>query len=169
MLLLDMVVQKCTELGADRIIGFFAERGVARDRGDSSSRRMRSRWTKAAIEACRQCRRDFVPEIGLLPNTVSLAKTAAEFDGVAMGSLKETSPPLLELLSGGPLSSARRILLVVGPEGDLTPRETEILGEAGALPCTLSDSVLRAETAAVAASAITAHIFSIDRGRGGSK
>jgi 16S rRNA (uracil1498-N3)-methyltransferase len=124
----ELVVQKLTELGVDRIVPFVAERSVARWEGEKADRQT-ARLRRVAREAAMQSRRTWLPEVGEL----------AAFEAVcglpgAVGAE----------LGGGPPSLARPTLLI-GPEGGWSPRERASLpGVVG-----LGPNVLRAETAAI--------------------
>jgi len=151
---MDMVVQRCTELGAFALLVFETGRSIPRSRGSASAGARLSRWRRIAIAACRQCRRDFLPEIAAIPGIGALANCFRNYDVALVASLCEGSSPLLELLNSERLKGCRRILLIVGPEGDFSPEELHRLIASGAIPCTLSDAVLRADTAAIAGAAI---------------
>lgn len=149
---MDLVVQACTELGASAIVGFPAERSVPLA-GEAKT----ERWRRIALEACRQCGREFAPGVTVLPDAASLAALFRAHDAVFVASLREGSAPLGTLLERPGGKGASRILLIVGPEGDLTPAELDGLAAHGALPCRLAETTLRAETAAGAGAAIIAH------------
>jgi 16S rRNA (uracil1498-N3)-methyltransferase len=154
---MDMVVRMCTELGASAIIGFYTERSVPRSDGDASEEAKLIRWRKLAIEACRQCGRDFLPEGRLLPRIKDLSRLIREFDHALVASLAEGNSPLATLLSSGRVAQGKKLLLIVGPEGDFSQEELNHLRTCGAVPCRLSDAVLRADTAAVAGAAVLSH------------
>jgi 16S rRNA (uracil1498-N3)-methyltransferase len=157
---MDMVVHCCTELGAGRVIGFHAERSVPRRSASHDEKRL-ARWRRIALEACRQSRRDFLPDISLLASPDGLAPLIAEAGGAFVASLREGVRPLVEHLSGGTFAGKGHLLLVVGPEGDFTGGELDRLIARGAVPCSLSDAVLRAGTASVASAALIGqHIIS---------
>lgn len=151
---MDTAVQMCTELGASAIIGFHTARSVPRSSGSSSEHLKLARWRKLAIEACRQCRRDFIPDTSLLPSLESLVPLIRGSDGALVASLREGGASLSEVLSGKRRARGMRLLLIVGPEGDFSGEELDRLVAHGAVPCRLSDAVLRAETAAVAGAAL---------------
>ncbi len=151
---MDAVVQACTELGAAAIIGFHTARTVPRGRAISEASRKLERWRKLAIEACRQCRREFLPELRLLPAIEDLGTVVRAFDHTLVASLTEGSKPLAALLSSNRIQQGKNILLIVGPEGDFSKQELVRLRDFGTTPCNLSDAVLRAETAAIAGAAI---------------
>lgn len=153
---MDLAVRACTELGAVSIAAFAAERSVPRVKGDADAKARAGRWRKIALEACRQCGRDFLPETAMLPGPDPAALLRGH-DAVFVACLREGSPPLGELLARPAASAASRLLLVTGPEGDFTPAELDALIAAGALPCRLAAEVLRAETAAAAGAALLSH------------
>jgi 16S rRNA (uracil1498-N3)-methyltransferase len=129
----ELVVQKLTELGIDRIVPFVAERSVVRW-DDAKRRRQATRFATIAREAAMQCRRTWLPEIGDLSGFAEVAK----IDGALMAERSGNTLP----------RSARSVL--VGPEGGWSMAETNY-----GLPLVqLSDHVLRAETAAVTAGAL---------------
>ncbi len=152
---IDTVIKRCTELGAAEIIGFCTDRSIPRIRNAKRTGTEKLlRWCKIAVETCRQCRRDFVPEIELFDSIDSLGETFNKFDHVIVASTCEGSEPLGGLLNSERLLKASKILVIIGPEGDFSDGELQSLIDRGALACKLSDAVLRAETAAIAASAI---------------
>ena len=162
---METVVQRCTELGAAGIIAFHGERSVGRLPQGGALEGRKERWRRIALEACRQSRRDLLPAIEFAGDAAGLAAVMRFYDAAVLASLATDAPSLMELLTRGPLRQAQRLLLVIGPEGDLSPRETRILAEAGAVPCILADAVLRAETAAVSAAAVAAQAC-LSRGSG---
>jgi 16S rRNA (uracil1498-N3)-methyltransferase len=137
----ELVVQKLTELGVDRILPVLAERSIARPEPARAEAQVQ-RWRRVAREAGRQCRRAGLPEVADL---VPLAALAGH-------------PGLVVAERGGAVLAAPvmgigdEVLVVVGPEGGLTDAEVELLAPAFRLG--LGPHVLRAETAAVAVAAV---------------
>jgi 16S rRNA (uracil1498-N3)-methyltransferase len=124
----ELTVQKLTELGADRIVPFVAERSVVRWDA-AKAMRQAERLRAIAREAAMQCRRTWLPDIG---SVVDFAEAAA-LPGAALADL-----------DGEPPSLARPVVLV-GPEGGWSPAE-----RAAKLPrVRLAGYVLRAETASI--------------------
>jgi 16S rRNA (uracil1498-N3)-methyltransferase len=127
----ELVVQKLTELGVDRIAVFAARRSVVRWDEARGAKHL-ERLQKVAREACGQCRRLFVPSVGL-----------AELSDLGAGS------GVVAAQAGGrPLGDEDRMVLI-GPEGGWQPDE---LGDL--VSVTLGEHVLRAETAAITAGAL---------------
>lgn len=135
----EWVVQKLTELGVDRIVPLATARSVVRWDGDRAGRAV-ARLRRVAAEAAAQCRRVWLPEVTEVASLATLC-TAVEGDRP-----QEPEPPALAEL-GGPSPSPATTVIAVGPEGGWEPGELEM----GWPTVGLGPTVLRAETAAVAA------------------
>ena len=131
----ELVVQKLTEIGIDRIIPMVSERSVARWDDDKAARNV-ERLQKVAREASMQSRRVSVPVIGGMMSSV--AQVVAEFGPRV--ALAEPDADTFE-------STTDIDVLIVGPEGGFTPSELEACRRHVSLP----GGVLRAETAAIVA------------------
>jgi 16S rRNA (uracil1498-N3)-methyltransferase len=124
----ELTVQKVTELGADRIVPFVAERSVVRWDPPKAARQA-ERLRAIARAACMQCRRTWLPEVAPL---ATFAEVAA-LPGAALAD-PDGEPPKLTLP-----------VVLVGPEGGWSPAE-----RSSAIPrVRLGRHVLRAETAAI--------------------
>jgi len=139
----ELVVQKLTELGVDRIVPFVSEHTVVRW-DDARSVKQHRRFERIAREAAMQCRRVHLPVVA--PVTTFAALVA---DG---------PPPLLadaggdDLLGRGLGESGAPVTVLIGPEGGWSTAERAV----GCEVVRLTDHVLRAETAAIAAATILA-------------
>lgn len=131
----ELVVQKLTELGVDRIAAFHAHRSVARWEGERADRHL-ARLRRVAREAAVQSRRAWLPDV--LP-LVALPALLAE-PGAAIAD------------PGGAAPSLAHPTVVVGPEGGFTDEERA----AAPAAVRLGPHVLRAETAAITAGALLA-------------
>jgi 16S rRNA (uracil1498-N3)-methyltransferase len=123
----ELVVQKLTELGVDRIVPLRAERSVVRwdaAKGAAALERLRA----VARSAAMQCHRPRLPEVAGVADVADLAGGA----GVAMAD-RDGEPPSLD-----------RPTVLVGPEGGWTDAERSLCTRVG-----LGPNVLRAETAAI--------------------
>lgn len=149
---LEFIVQKLTELGASAVVPVKMERSVVRSDAKDGEKR-RERLDKIAREAAKQCRRALAPEISApLTWKQTLARMAGhELILVPWEDARENT--LHEARVRAP--EAKDIALVIGPEGGMTPDEIAALKAVGAQPITLGRRILRAETAAVAAAAVT--------------
>jgi 16S rRNA (uracil1498-N3)-methyltransferase len=143
----EIVVQKLTELGVDRIVAFTAGRSVARWDGERAERHV-ARLRKVAREAAMQCRRAHLP---VVEGVVDFA-TAAAIPGAALADA-----------GGGPPSLTTPTVLI-GPEGGWTEEEWAL----GLVTVGLGEHVLRAETAAIAAGTLLSSLRSGRVGHAGS-
>jgi 16S rRNA (uracil1498-N3)-methyltransferase len=134
-------VEAMTEVGADEIVAWAAERSVARP-----TERTLPRWSATAREAAKQSRRAWVPQV-LGP--LSTTDVCARIEQAALAVVLHEDAK--ETLTSLPLPSDGEVLLVVGPEGGLTSAEIDAFTSAGARVCRLGDAVLRTSTAGVAA------------------
>lgn len=139
----DLVVQKLTELGVDRIVPVLGERSVSRPGPDRAGPAV-ERWRRIAREAARQCRRATLPVVEDLGPLAALAGhpglVVAERGGLPVEALGV--PP------------GDEVLVVIGPEGGLADPEVEALKPWARLD--LGPLILRAETAALASAALLA-------------
>ena len=129
----ELVVQKLTELGVDRIVPMVTARCVVRWDGERSGRHI-DRLRRVAREAAMQCRRSWLP-------TVEAVQPFATVAGASDAVLADDG--------GGPVDLQRPVVLV-GPEGGWAPEEAAC----GRPTVGLGPHVLRSETAAIAAGAL---------------
>jgi len=149
---MDRLVRQATELGVARFVPVFGERSVARPEGRRLEARQ-ERWAKIAAEALKQCRRGRVPAIG---PPVDMAGALALADGcdLKIAFWEEARRPLAGLAAS---ETVRRVAVLMGPEGGLTPAEASAAEAAGFAAVSLGPRILRAETATVAACALVQH------------
>lgn len=142
----ELAVQAATELGVDAVIPWSAGRSISRWEGAKVQKGV-DRWIAVTREAAKQSMRPWLPDVLDLVTTKQLARLAGE---TRMLVLEPTaSARLTELELDG-----RDLLVVVGPEGGLSPDEVDALAAAGAEPVRLGDEVLRTSTAGPAAIAV---------------
>jgi 16S rRNA (uracil1498-N3)-methyltransferase len=157
----EFVLQRCTEAGVARFQPFVSERCVAEMPGGQKL----GRWERLVREAAEQSGRVAVPPLMPAVALADLPRRADLLPGVVLWE-EERSVGLLEALGGSAISlgavsrtSGRRgeprpsLALVIGPEGGLAKPEVERLAAAGMTVASIGPRVLRAETAALAATA----------------
>jgi 16S rRNA (uracil1498-N3)-methyltransferase len=143
---MEWAMEKLTELGVTRIVPMVAAR-TSHHLIKAAETRV-ERWRKIAKEASQQARRVSPPEIG---EAVKLEKAMARTIGARIVlSEVEESVSLKAALAGirPPLAMA------FGPEGGWTEEEVQLFKDQGWLSATLGHTILRAETAAIAAVAV---------------
>lgn len=139
----DLTVQKLTELGVDRILPVLADRSVSRPDA-AKGPVVAERWRRIAREAARQCRRATLPAVEELRPLGDLAG----HPGLVVA--ERGGRPAADL----PAPDGGEVLVVIGPEGGLSDAEVGALRPWARLG--LGPTVLRAETAAIAAAALLA-------------
>ena len=146
---LEWAIEKCTELGVAKIIPVIARRTDAHLAAASAKRL--DRWRRLALQASEQSRRAAPPEI-MEPVKFSKAILQSATPRIVLNE-EEQKTSLREILDVHP--SAAEIILAIGPEGGWTEDELNQFQKSGWLSATLGPTILRAETAAIAATAIS--------------
>ena len=149
---MDLIVQKATELGVASVVPLVSERSVVKL--DEDSRRM-DRWHEIALDACKQCGNNWLPEIQPPQKARDFLGSPSKFDLKLIASLQPDSKPLKVIL--GDAVRPTSVLILIGPEGDFTPAELGLAKSAGCLPLSLGPLVLRADTAAIYTLSILHH------------
>lgn len=140
----DLVVEKATELGVERIVPLRTQRVVVQldERG---VRNRLARWQRIAIEASEQCGRGVLPTIET-PCTLVEALERHRAHRLVLFWEADGIPAV----TGESFAPATPLVVFVGPEGGWTEEEVAFLRAHGAEPCSLGPLILRAETAAIA-------------------
>lgn len=146
---MDLILQKLTELGVNRIIPVSMERSIVK-LDESKFNKKKVRWEVICKEASEQSKRTNIPVIEDVMSIKQLAKVEANFKLVA--STKEKSKMLNYYLQN--MNSYAKIILVVGPEGGISDREEAILNENGFESISFGNLIFRVETAAIYAASI---------------
>jgi 16S rRNA (uracil1498-N3)-methyltransferase len=143
----ELAVQAMTEVGVDEIVPWAAARSVVQWRGDRGAK-ARDKWAATAREAAKQARRPWLPVVGGDPDSSTKQVAARIAAASAAFVLHEEAT---DRLATAELPISGEIVLVIGPEGGITPDEVAAFAAAGAHPVRLGDNVLRTSTAGVAA------------------
>ncbi len=143
----ELAVELLTEIGVSWILPWAASRSVAVWKGERAEKSL-ARWRSTAREAAKQARRTWHPVVSPLASTAEVVELIGSVD-LAVVLHEEASTPLGSV----PLPAAGTVLLVVGPEGGLTPEEVDAFAAAGAGVVRLGAEVLRTSTAGLAAAA----------------
>jgi 16S rRNA (uracil1498-N3)-methyltransferase len=146
---MDLVVQKATELGIDKIVPLISARCQVRET------RRTNRWRKIAEEAAEQCGRSVVPEISepqAFGDFFEKNVTAAESKGIIFWEKGGVAP--YEAVDKAGMSSSGPFFLFIGPEGGFEQAEVDTAEALGFVSATLGRRTLRADTASIAAVAL---------------
>jgi 16S rRNA (uracil1498-N3)-methyltransferase len=150
---MDGIIRHATELGAERILPFMAERSIPRWRQEQLPRR-RERWQKIAVEASRQCGRSDIPEVGEIVTFERMLCCVPEGGLRLIPWEEETTTGIREVLRDPARVGITDFVLVIGPEGGFSAKEIDQARQAGFLSVSLGRRVLRVETASLAVIAI---------------
>jgi 16S rRNA (uracil1498-N3)-methyltransferase len=161
---MDAIIRGATELGVARISPAVTERTVIRLAASAWTTRT-ERWQRIAREATKQCGRTLVPHVDIAR---PLGAYLEDLPGLGHDTLRlcvweqadRALASVLDAASGQP----RRALVLVGPEGGLSPEEADAAHHSDFVPVSLGPRVLRTETAALAVLAILLSRFG-DLGR----
>jgi 16S rRNA (uracil1498-N3)-methyltransferase len=140
---MDTTLQKSTELGVSRIVPIASERSLVRLSSDRADRRV-AHWRNVVIAACEQCGRNHVPEVTAITELAAFLSQAAG-DGLRLLLAPDSDRDLKQF------DAPSKVMLLVGPEGGLTPDERQRAERSGFVPIRFGPRVLRTETAPLAA------------------
>ena len=151
---MEWAIEKCTELGVSRIVPVIARRTDSHLAAAATKRV--ERWQRIALQASEQSRRTAPPVIATPIKLAEALKLPAASRIVLAESedhtlLRDALQP--DVANGG-------IVLAVGPEGGWTEDELKSFQQAGWVSASLGNTILRAETAAIAATAVVASTIS---------
>jgi len=141
----ELAVEMMTEVGVAEIIPWQARRSVVRW-SDERAQKALIRWRSTAREAAKQSRRLLVPAVRESVDTDGLVQALGGVD-CALILHEEATEPLARV----ELPPQATVMIVIGPEGGITPAEIDELVVAGGRPVLISDGVLRTSTAGVVA------------------
>ena len=145
---MEWAIEKCTELGVTRIVPVIARR-TETHLAAAAAKRV-ERWRRIALQATEQSRRTSPPEIS---QPLKL-RDAAALPGSLRILLSEGEPDamLKDVVQSG--SGDGVVILALGPEGGWTDAELKLFQESGWISASLGNTILRAETAAIASLAV---------------
>jgi 16S rRNA (uracil1498-N3)-methyltransferase len=145
---MEWVIEKCTELGVARIVPVIARR--TDEHLASAAVKRVERWRRIALQAAEQSRRERPPEIDSPIKLTDAMNISGGFRIVLAESEQRTR--LRDVFSS---CTEDEVLLAIGPEGGWADSERTLFDEAGWIAVSLGHTILRAETAAIAAIVIT--------------
>jgi 16S rRNA (uracil1498-N3)-methyltransferase len=143
----ELAIELLTELGADEIVPWSASRSITLWQGERGAKAL-ERWRRIAREATKQSRRAWAPDVAELASTADVGQRLGAA-GTALVLHEDASIGIAEV----PLTPSGDVVLVVGPEGGISPDELTRFEAAGAVAVHLGPAVLRTSTAGGAAAA----------------
>ncbi len=143
---MDEIIDNLTQLGVDSIIPMETKRVIIK-LDDSKREAKLQRWRRIAQSAAEQSQRNTVPIVEPVTGIESVITHSQDFDLKLIPTLAGERKPIREAITE---SRPSHILVLIGPEGDFTPEEIRRAENAGFVPVSLGESVLRVGTAAAA-------------------
>lgn len=141
---MDLILQKATELGVAAIIPVNAERTEVKLDAARAEKRM-AHWRNVIVSACGQSGRARIPALSPPLPLLQAAQAASAT------ALKLTLDPLGSHRLASLDSSVHEVVIAIGPEGGWSPRDRDVLQQAGFQGLQLGPRILRTETAGLAA------------------
>lgn len=138
---MDWLVEKATELGAEKIIPTVFKRTLIKldDHGGEKI----ERWRRITIEASRQCGRFTIPQVFDPTPLRGILDYCSDIDNRIVLYEKERDTMLKDVLHRKISGST---CVVIGPEGGIEETEAEWLKENKFIACTLGENIFRTET-----------------------
>jgi 16S rRNA (uracil1498-N3)-methyltransferase len=149
--IIESIIQKATELGVARIVPMLSERVITQLDEENSADKL-EKWRLTTIEAIKQCGQPWLPQIDAPLSPKAFLQRGEQFELSLVASLQSDSRHPHEYFETFAAEKKRKpdsVCIWVGPEGDFTLPEMELIKFGGALPITLGRLVLRCETAAI--------------------
>jgi 16S rRNA (uracil1498-N3)-methyltransferase len=148
---MDYIVQKATELGATRVVPVLSERTVVHLDGEDANDKA-EKWQQIAIESIKQCGSPWLTKIEAPVALKNYLARREKFDLPLIASLQDDSRHPHEFIQHFRDEHKRApttACVWIGPEGDFSPAEMNVIKTEGAFPITLGRLVLRSDTAAI--------------------
>ena len=161
----ELAAETATELGIDAVVPWQAERSIVRWKAERAAK-AHAKWQSVVTAAAKQARRAWIPEVRPAVDGAGLQAAVAAAD-LAIILHEDAVRPLRQVLeawhgagaAAGQADGGREVLLIVGPEGGISPREVTRLCDAGAVTALLGHHVLRSSTAGPAATVLASDIL----------
>jgi len=159
---MELIVQKSVELGVCKIQPLITAHTVARP---ESLIKKQAKWQRIALEACKQCGQNHLPEV-LPPLSYSSwlkeLATAEPYEMAIIASLDAKAVHLKSKFQALPAKGG--VALLVGPEGDFSQEEYQSAYDAGFSPISFGDIIMRVETASLYGMSVLQHELSAHYG-----
>ncbi len=156
---LELIIQKCVELGVNKIIPLVTKRTIVKLDSNSANKKL-IRWQRISYEASKQCLRGKVPIIENIKNFKDLKEIFKDYDLLLVPYENEKDISLKEILLNLD-KDIKNIAIFIGPEGGFEEEEVATLVSNGAKSVSLGKRILRTETAAIAVLAMLIYEFDL--------
>lgn len=146
---MELIVQKCIELGVSEIVPVITERCITKINTSKDAQNKVTRWQKIALEAAKQCNRGIIPKIGMPIKFNEAIELASTMDLSVIPYEKESATGFNVVASS--CSDITTASIFIGPEGGFTEQEIQYAQSQGVRKITLGPRILRTETAGMVA------------------
>jgi 16S rRNA (uracil1498-N3)-methyltransferase len=147
---MDLIVEKCSELGLTTLVPLYTARTVGRDTAREAAKL--ARWRRVAAAAARQCGRHTFLDIQAPVSVRDICVTSGDAPVKIVCWEEEQEQGLRQVLERSTGQSP--VVVLIGPEGGLTPEEVAVAQSRGFMVVNLGWRLLRTETAAIAVTSI---------------
>lgn len=135
---IEWFIEKACEIGVGKITPIVFER-------TERNKINKERWEKIVVSSCKQSQQLFFPQIGDLMSLKLFMESMKE------GNIYAAMIGAEETINSTNIETTKACTILVGPEGDFTDEEKEIIINKGIQPINLSENILRVETAGLVA------------------
>ncbi len=152
----ELVLQKCTELGAKGFLPFVSKRTIIKlDRKERVKRE--ERYRKIVLSASAQSKRLLVPSVSQIFDFDDVLKQDADYKFIAYEGLS-SSNPFSSFASISAIKEGAKTIFLIGPEGGFEENEVARAVKNGFAPISLGRRILRAETASIFLSSVFSYL-----------
>lgn len=146
---MELIIQKCTELGVREFTPLALNRCIVKINPKDEQKKI-ARWQNIAEVAAKQCSRDIIPQVNNIYSINNINELLKDYDLVIIAYENEE----LNTLKNAITQKAKKIAIIIGPEGGIEEKEVEKLEQYGYKSVTLGKRILRTETVAIVLSSI---------------
>lgn len=155
---MDMIIQKCTELGVSEFYPVLMDRVIVKI-DEQKERKKVERWSKIAQEAAKQSGRQIVPGVQNIMKLENIIENLSKYDIVIVPYECEKNDTVKDVLENIG-NSIESIAVVIGPEGGFSEKDMVMLQKVSSMKkVSLGKRILRTETAGLATVAMLLYVF----------
>ena len=154
---MDLIVQKCVELGVDRIVPVSTKRAVVKLDAKKEQTRLK-RWNTISESAAKQSGRGVIPEVSGVMSFGKALEEAKKLDVLLIPYERAENMAETRRVMGS-IQPGQSVGIFIGPEGGFEESEVEEAVAAGAKAITLGKRILRTETAGLAVMAMPSYLL----------
>lgn len=143
---MDLIAQKCTELGVKEITPVITERVTSSLGEINKDKKKVERWNRISFEACKQSKRTLIPKVNDLISFEELLDALKDMDLIVVPYENAENYGIKQMIKNLH-KEVKKVAVVIGPEGGFEEEEINRLKELGGSIVTLGPRILRTETA----------------------